>query len=167
MGRVTRFRKRRRRNPTRAWRRFGPFAKVFAIGALVVAGYFGFLAFQTETAQDISFDMCGRPPHNNCVIDGDTFYLRNQSIRIADIDAPETNPPRCVHEADLGAKATRRLLALINEGPFEVRPISGRDADRYGRKLRTLHRGGQSLGDVLVSEGLARAWTGRRMPWCD
>jgi endonuclease YncB( thermonuclease family) len=52
------------------------------------------------------------------------------------------------------------------EAPFEVAPIGGRDEDRYGRKLRIVTRGGRSLGDVLVAEGLARTWTGRREPWC-
>ena len=51
-----------------------------------------------------SFAMCGRPPHYNCVIDGDTFYLQNQSVRIADIDAPETHRSRCASEAALGAR---------------------------------------------------------------
>ena len=34
----------------------------------------------------------------------------------------------------------------------------GRDEDRYGRKLRVVVRNGRSLGDQLVSEGLARTW---------
>ncbi|MBP2562403.1 endonuclease YncB(thermonuclease family) [Neorhizobium galegae] len=42
----------------------------------------------------------------------------------------------------------------------------GRDKDRYGRTLRSLTRHGHSLGDILVSEGLARTWAGRREPWC-
>jgi micrococcal nuclease len=109
------------------------------------------------------FSMCSRPPHRNCVIDGDTFYLGRQSIRIADIDAPEVSPPRCIREADLGARATDRLYELLNAGPFELR---GSRTDRYGRQLRTVYRDGRSLGDVLVSEGLARKWTGRREPWC-
>jgi endonuclease YncB( thermonuclease family) len=100
------------------------------------------------------------------VIDGDTFYLQKQSIRIADIDAPETHPPRCAREAALGEAATRRLGALLNAGPFEMQ-AGARDEDRYGRKLRTLLRDGQSLGGILVTEGLARRWTGSRQPWCD
>jgi endonuclease YncB( thermonuclease family) len=100
------------------------------------------------------------------VIDGDTFRVGGETIRIADIDTPETHPPRCAYEAELGERATRRLTALLSEGPFELSPIGGRDEDRYGRKLRVVTRGGRSLGDVLVSEGLARTWTGRREPWC-
>jgi endonuclease YncB( thermonuclease family) len=111
----------------------------------------------------LHFALCNKPPHRNCVIDGDTFYLGRQSIRIADIDAPEVSPPRCIYEADLGQRATSRLHALLNAGPIEIR---GDRNDRYGRQLRTVYRNGRSLGGVLVSEGLARKWTGRREPWC-
>ena len=61
---------------------------------------------------------------------------------------------------------TAAIVRSKNAGPFELHPISGRDEDRYGRKLRIITRGGRSLGDVLVAEGLARTWTGRREPWC-
>jgi len=101
------------------------------------------------------------------VVDGDTIWLEGVKIRVADIDAPETHPPRCTVEANLGTRATQRLQELVNAGPFEVQQApDGRDEDRYGRKLRVLVRDGQSLGDVLVSEGLVRRWTGRREPWC-
>jgi hypothetical protein len=62
-------------------------------------------------------------------------------------------------------RATRRLAELLNAGRFEV-VAPERDEDRYGRKLRVLVRNGQSLGDQLVAEGLARTWEGRRRPWC-
>jgi endonuclease YncB( thermonuclease family) len=56
---------------------------------------------------------------------------------------------------------------LLASGDFQLHPLpSGRDEDRYGRKLRIVTRGGQSLGDVLVAEGLARTWSGQREPWC-
>jgi hypothetical protein len=98
------------------------------------------------------------------VIDGDTFDLGNQRIRIADIDTPEVNG-RCPAETALAARATARISELLNQGPFELGAI-GRDEDRYGRKLRIVIRDGRSLGDQLVAEGLARTWTGRREPWC-
>jgi endonuclease YncB( thermonuclease family) len=112
------------------------------------------------------FAMCGGSRGSKCVIDGDTFRFQAETIRIADIDAPETHPPRCAQEARLGERATRRLQELLSAGPFELRQVGGRDADRYGRKLRNVTRGGRSLGQVLVSEGLAREWNGRRRPWC-
>jgi len=100
------------------------------------------------------------------VIDGDTFDYAGARIRIADIDTPEVNG-RCARETNLAARATQRMSALLAAGPFDLHPLpSGRDEDRYGRKLRIVTRGGRSLGDVLVAEGLARTWTGRREPWC-
>jgi endonuclease YncB( thermonuclease family) len=119
----------------------------------------------TGATIEASFAICGAGPRINCVVDGDTFWTGGIKVRIADIDAPETHPPRCEHEAELGAAATQRLKALLNEGPFALK-TEGRDEDQYGRKLRVVTRDGRSLGGVLVSEGLAREWTGRRMPWC-
>ena len=66
----------------------------------------------------------------------------------------------------MGAAATDRLRGLLSAGAFEIRQAGLRDEDRYGRKLRTVHRDGRSLGDVLVAEGLARERGGRREPWC-
>jgi endonuclease YncB( thermonuclease family) len=113
-----------------------------------------------------SFGLCHTGGGTNCVVDGDTFWIQGEKVRIADIDAPETHPPRCAEEADLGERATLRLQALLNGGPVTLAPAD-RDTDRYGRLLRIVERNGQSLGGQLVSEGLARRWTGRRMPWCD
>ena len=98
------------------------------------------------------------------IIDGDTFRYNGETIRVADIDTPEVRG-RCPYETALAAKATQRMRTLLLAGPFELEPIS-RDEDRYGRKLRVVTRGGRSLGDQLVAEGLARTWTGRRELWC-
>lgn len=98
------------------------------------------------------------------VIDGDTFRYGGDWIRIADIDTPKVDG-RCAYETELAARATQRLGQLLREGPFALERID-RDTDRYGRKLRIVTRGGRSIDDQLVSEGLARTWTGRREPWC-
>ncbi len=112
-----------------------------------------------------TFSICHTGGGTNCVVDGDTAWIGGVKIRIADIDAPETHPPRCDHEAELGDAATSRLAALMNLGPFEITMID-RDTDMYGRKLRILVRNGRSIGDQLVQEGFARAWEGHRRPWC-
>jgi micrococcal nuclease len=111
------------------------------------------------------FTLCRTGGGTNCVIDGDTFWVGGEKIRISDIDAPETHPPRCQSEAELGKRATVRLQELLNAGPFELEP-DARDQDRYGRKLRVVKRDGKSIGLQLVSEGIARKWDGGRRPWC-
>jgi endonuclease YncB( thermonuclease family) len=114
-----------------------------------------------------SFGECTGSVRINCVVDGDTFWYRGEKIRIADINTPEVSEPGCAREAALGARATRRLLALLNDGAFSLeRDPSGRDTDRYGRKLRSVYRNGESLGRMLVDEGLAETWKGYRSSWC-
>lgn len=111
------------------------------------------------------FGVCHGGGGRNCVVDGDTFRFEGEKYRIADIDTPETHPARCAEEAVLGEAATRRLRALLNEGAFTL-DEADRDIDVHGRKLRIVTRGGASIGDQLVDEGLARRWEGYRRPWC-
>lgn len=112
-----------------------------------------------------SFSFCHSGGGTNCVVDGDTIWYQGDNIRIADIDTPETHPAGCATEAKLGAAATQRLQSLLNAGSFSVESID-RDTDRYGRQLRVLTRGGESIGGMLVGEGLARWYQGGRRPWC-
>ena len=123
------------------------------------------LSAGTSDTEMARFGYCHTGGGQNCVVDGDTFYYRGQKFRIADIDTPETHPPKCASEARLGNAATQRLNTLLNAGPFALRSID-RDTDVYGRKLRTVIRGGSSLGGQLVNEGLARYYGNGRQPWC-
>ena len=113
------------------------------------------------------FPLCSGPVRVTCVVDGDTIWYRGTKIRIADIDTPEVSQPGCPREARLGRQATERLRALLNAGSFALEaPADGRTRDRYGRELRIITRGGQSLGAVLVREGLAAPGGGPRKAWC-
>ncbi|WP_394689190.1 thermonuclease family protein [Hoeflea sp.] len=119
-----------------------------------------------DEAVAVSYERCGTGVRINCIVDGDTLWSNGVKIRVADIDAPEISKPRCAAEKVLGERATTRLIQLVNTAPFQMRAWPGRDEDKYGRKLWVLIRDGRSLGDILVSEGLARTWTGKREPWC-
>lgn len=112
-----------------------------------------------------NFPVCGGARRVTCVVDGDTFWLDGLKYRIADIDTPEVSNFGCPAEKALGDRATQRLAALLNAGPFALEPAD-RDEDRYGRKLRVVTRDGASLGGVLVSEGLAHLWGGAQRSWC-
>jgi micrococcal nuclease len=119
----------------------------------------------SATSGSGGFVLCAGASRLNCVVDGDTIRMGGVKIRLADIDAPEVFSPKCASEAARGRRATQRLLELMNAGPFQL--VSGsRDEDRYGRKLRTVERGGRSVGATLVAEGLARRWDGARRGWC-
>ena len=119
-------------------------------------------AVDREAAQ---FTACSGPVRVTCVVDGDTIWYGGVKIRIADINTPEVSNPGCASETQLGARATDRLVELLNAGPFSLEPID-REQDAYGRTLRIVTRGGTSLGETLVSEGLAERWQGWRRDWC-
>src|SRR6188472_3228468 len=155
-------RPRPRAAPARGWRRqVTPITVVLPLAAFAAVLVFG---LPTGAAADppqpggadrerARFALCdGRgSAGGNCVIDGDTFWYAGEKIRVADINTPETSAPQCAREAALGTAATGRMLALLNQGAFTLEPVD-RDRDRYGRLLRTVTRGGESLGGVLVGE---------------
>lgn len=101
------------------------------------------------------------------VIDGDTFELSDgERVRILNIDTAEM-PPRsqCRAERDLALAAKARLSELIRQG--EVTLVrEGRDRDRYDRRLRRVMVDGRDVGDLLIHEGLAQPWRGRKVDWC-
>jgi micrococcal nuclease len=154
-------------------------ASLVTIGAIIViaavaalldgpGGVDRVLAFadtRREETTVAAFSICGETQRVNCVVDGDTFWLHGMKIRIADIDTPELSPPRCEAERIKGEAAKRRLLELLNAGQFSL-TAGWRDQDGFGRKLRTVTREGHSIGDILISEGLARRWGGARRGWC-
>jgi endonuclease YncB( thermonuclease family) len=98
------------------------------------------------------------------VIDGDTFRVGGETIRVAGIDAPETHPARCPQEAQLGAAATQRLAALLRGGTLW---ISGEKTDAYGRSVRTVRVNGEDVAEAMIGSGLARSYDGKqRQGWC-
>ena len=104
------------------------------------------------------------------ITDGDTIRLpTGERVRLAGIDTAEM-PPRaaCDREVKLALDAKARLQELIRNADEVTlrRPPGERDADRYGRLLRDVLVDGQDAGAILVEEGLAQVWQGRKAEWC-
>lgn len=164
---VVRFRKPKRRRTL-------PFLKWVALAlALGAIGYFAWPHLMNSPARDLAtvsaryFPVCGSGTRTNCVVDGDTVWIDGTKIRLEDIDTPEVSRPLCAREKQMGDRATVRLQGLLNKGEFEMWRRGSRDADRYGRLLRTLGREGKSFGPILIEEGLAARWGGREVDWCN
>lgn len=117
-------------------------------------------------ATSITFTFCAGRNGSNCVIDGDTFILGDETIRLGLIDAPELGNPACGAERELAQRAEQRLHALLNSGAVSLEPVGNRDRDRFGRLLRDATVNGQSVSETLISEGLARPWRGQKERWC-
>jgi micrococcal nuclease len=120
----------------------------------------------TFSAISGSFTFCSVSFGRDCVIDGDTIDFKGERIRMVAYDAPEISEPHCASEYALGQQAKLRLLSLLNSGKVEIRTSGARDVDKYGRKLRLVLVNGRSVGDILIEEGLAWPWEGRRHAWC-
>jgi endonuclease YncB( thermonuclease family) len=172
MGEQAGFASKRRRKGLHGWLGFiGLWAAAAVAGTAYGAGWLdGLWQRHSMTHAEgggvrANFSMCFIGGGYNCVVDGDTIWLEGHKIRIADIDAPETHDPRCQSEKELGDRATLRLQQLLDGGTVTLQPID-RDRDVYGRELRLVLVDGRSVGDTLVSEGLARWYAGGRRPWC-
>jgi endonuclease YncB( thermonuclease family) len=111
------------------------------------------------------FGFCHNGGGTNCVVDGDTFYVNGDKVRIAGIDTPETHPPRCAEEARLGEAATEKLHALLNSGAVTMTSVD-RDRDTYGRLLRNVQVDGADVGEALIADGVAREYGSGRRGWC-
>ena len=125
---------------------------------MIRAAIFAMLLASSATAMPI----CGKGLRVNCVVDGDTVWIEREKIRLLGIDTPELSQPQCVQEALWAAESRDRLAQILDSRVT----IEREGQDRYGRMLARLYTPNGEAGDILVKEGFARAWTGRREPWC-
>lgn len=80
------------------------------------------------------------------VIDGDTFTTRTETIRIANIQAPEAN-------TDAGRSATAYLRGLIE---YQNVTLQSHGKGYYGRTLATVWLQNLNIGDEMVRAGHAK-----------
>lgn len=113
------------------------------------------------------------------IVDGDTFIFDASrwspspdlvwKVRVAGIDTPEKEGrAECASEARRAALASALTKKLIEDSGMTVR-WSNIEHDKYGGRLDAdiILDDGRSLADVLISEGLARRYSGgRKSSWC-
>ena len=137
-------------------------------GALLDPSFFPPIGPTAARPERISarFTRCGPGQNLACVVDGDTLRLGQRRVRLIGIDAPEIAGAACPAERARGERAANRLLALINQGEFDLVGHRFHDRDSLGRDLRLARRGNVSFGDVLMAEGLAHRYFGAKRNWC-
>jgi Staphylococcal nuclease homologue len=86
------------------------------------------------------------------IVDGDTLKINGVTVRIVEIDTPETYKSRCEHELELGLKAKERLRQMLDSGPVRFEPTG---TDRYRRTLARVFVGDVNVGETLIKEGHA------------
>jgi endonuclease YncB( thermonuclease family) len=120
------------------------------------------------------FTRCGLGRGYYCVIDGDTFKMGAQSVRVVGIDTAEAGEhARCAREASQAEASTLALQRWLNRASFRLTARLDEPIDRYGRSLRIVKRlnpdGSEDrLADYMVAEGGAHWYWGRgwRGGWC-
>jgi endonuclease YncB( thermonuclease family) len=65
----------------------------------------------------------------------------------------------------MAVEAKARLAQAIDGKTVEL-VREGRQRDRYDRLLARVLFQGKDMGEMLISAGLARKWSGHREPWC-
>jgi endonuclease YncB( thermonuclease family) len=109
---------------------------------------------------------CEGGAHRNCVVDGDTIWINGAKIRLANVDAPETDA-RCANEERLAGEARRTLSRLVSGQPIVIH-AQGRD--RQGRLLARLSTPRGDVGERLIGWEIAVPWqrnSAAANPWCD
>ena len=101
------------------------------------------------------------------VIDGDTFQINSERVRVVGIDAPEMKGA-CAAEIRKARMAKDRAAELISTSKVT---IERKGRDKYRRTLARISVNGRDLGDILMKEGLARKWEQKWRPgldevWC-
>lgn len=95
---------------------------------------------------------------NPKIIDGDTLAIGDVIVRIAGIDAPESDQS-CIrdngHKWNCGKAAGTELQQAIGDQTISC---SGTQQDRYGRLLAVCRLGRVDIGAYLVKRGLALAY---------
>jgi len=81
------------------------------------------------------------------------------------LDAPAIADARCDAERSRGGDAKLRLREILSEGDVTLVAAKGATG-KAGAAPHVVMRSGQSVGQRLVREGLARPWTGRHQSWC-
>lgn len=121
-------------------------------------------------AQAIELAMCGNRPNTadkTCLVDGDTLWLHGENIRLRDFDTPEPQTKICGgdHEVALAHAASARMLELLNGNEWTIEYF-GYESANSRRRLATIRIGGRDVGDILISERLARVWPDGEEWWC-
>ncbi|MEO9228759.1 MAG: thermonuclease family protein [Devosia sp.] len=114
--------------------------------------------------------MCNKGEKNTstktCIVDGDTLWIRGIDYRMQGYDTPETQTNICggAAEVALGHRASARFLQLLNGNVWTIETFG---TDSTGRRtLATIRIGAQDIGDILISEHLARRWPDGAEFWC-
>jgi len=137
----------------------------------------------TGSSSPLSISSSSIAPPRFTVTDGDTIRVNGDGngTRLVGFNTPEKFSPQCSREEQLGHRATARLKEIVSTSTIVLTKVAcscrpgthGTKQCNYGRSCAILKADGRSVGDILISEGLAVPFvcgpTGcpaTPRPWC-
>lgn len=122
------------------------------------------IALPTSHAAAHEWHICqAYEKRHTCIVDGDTFWLSGEKMRLFAVDTPEIEG-QCKRERAQAHLATAQLQQLLSSG---IRNITRHGQDRFGRTLVEVETQAGPVGPNLLASGLAdRFGDGIRTNWC-
>ena len=139
--------------------------KVWAVSMLAAGGAAVHLAQRPDMAPAIARLASLAEPLQ--AVDGDTVKRGKIRTRLMKYDTPEIGRrAKCPEEHELGLRAKARLDGLLMGSRWQM--VYSKRRDVHGRDLALLTVDGQDVAAIMIAEGLARPYTGRkkRRGWC-
>ena len=124
---------------------------------------FSALALLATPATAAGFPVCKGGHRVTCVVDGDTFWLKGEKIRVDGYDSPEMGEPKCARPAAGAVEARSALAALLSSGAVE---LDRRGKDRYGRTLARVTVDGVDITRTMIGAGHGRRYQRGQQDWC-
>jgi len=136
-----------------------------AVIAVLVIGISAATIFRNDPGAERTghFGQCYNESGPNCVVDGDTAYVRGEEVVIAGMEAPQVDGARCDAERSLGIEASLRLGDLLSSGNVKV---GSAFQDELGREVRTVSVQGKDVARTMISAELARNAGSKTRKWC-
>lgn len=117
----------------------------------------------TASAFAAGIPICKGGHRVTCVVDGDTFWLKGEKIRVEGYDSPEMGEPKCARPAAGAVEARSALAQLLNSGEVSL-DRSGHD--KYGRTLARVSVDGVDITRAMINAGHGRRYSPGQKPWC-
>lgn len=109
------------------------------------------------------FLRCGIGDGSDCVVDGDTIRIDDQTVNIAGIEAPKVLGAQCDKEAQRGGQSVEKLLELLNSGKVTT---GGNVTEADGQARTKVLVNGADVATAMINAGAAREYGTITDGWC-